>query len=165
MTMRITVIKCYLNKRQFYYQYQLLPFFWCLSPWFCNFHKTLRFDKVKRSSELLRWKCGVFGLSLRNFCRSNFKESVKKILVSFTSGFAIQIFGLPRFSTITILFSNCFGPLNTRRIWTLAAKILLSRENPENKNKTYYWYTFGWIIHHVIMQICFFETIYFSSKL
>ena len=102
--------------------------------WFCNFQRTLRFDKVKRSKELLKWKWGIFGSSLRKFCLSNFKELAKKILVSFTFGFAMQIFGFPRFSTITILFCNCLGPRNTRRISTFAAKISLWSKKPENEN-------------------------------
>ena len=111
-----------------------LPFFCLMSSWFCNFQRTLRFDKVKRSKELLKWKCGIFGSSLRKFCLSNFRELAKKILVSFTFGFAMQIFGFPRFSTITILFCNCLGPRNTRRISTFAAKISLWRKKPENGN-------------------------------
>ena len=125
-----------------------LPFFCLMSSWFCNFHRTLRFDKVKRSRELLKWKWGIFGSSLRKFCRSNFRELAKKILVSFTFGFAMHIFGFPRFSTITILFCNCLGPRNTRRISTFAAKISFwSLKKPENGNNFgidyFKWTLFG----------------------
>ena len=105
-----------------------------MPSWFCNFQRTFKLDKVKRSRELLKWKWGIFGSSLRKFCLSNFRELAKKILVSFTFGFAMQIFGFPRFSTITILFCNCLGPRNTRRISTFAAKISLWRKKPENGN-------------------------------
>ena len=117
-----------------------------MPSWFCNFQRTLRFDKVKRSKELLKWKWGIFGSSLRKFCLSNFRELAKKILVSFTFGFAMHIFGFPRFSTITILFCNCLGPRNTRRISTFAAKISFwSLKKPENGNNFGINY-FKWIL-------------------
>ena len=101
-----------------------LPVFCLMPSLFCN-----------RSKELLRLKWGISGSSLRKFCRSNFSELAKKILVSFTFGLARQIFGFPRFSTITFLSCNCLGPRNTRWISTIAAKILFCWKKPENRNK------------------------------
>ena len=101
-----------------------LPVFCLMPSLFCN-----------RSKELLRLKWSISGSSLRKFCLSNSRELAKKILVSFTFGLARQIFGFPRFSTITFLFCNCLGPRNTRWISTFAAKILLCWNKPENGNK------------------------------
>ena len=51
------------------------------------------------------------------------KSLIKNCFKTFTFGFAIQILGLPKFSTITTRLFSANGPRKTLLITTLAAKM------------------------------------------